>query len=261
MNRFKNPVPTSARRAAARSGDFFFRSGLRLPAINSLNNLMTVLILLPVTGCSFQSAQWESAKALWAMSAPATQPENETFWWDMEHGEESYRLFPVAWGSKTVLTDASRWMIVTQNSRITMIRDFQKNQQILLEESTDAAIVSSEMDGGADSSRRPLGSSYSGVRTEVSIVESPIGKTMESAKTKKSCSPPRFDSQSLRLITKCFLGEQETDLRMAEFDRSGNISGLRLNLLPDKTWEIYRSDDLVDAFEVKRYLERDVDEI
>ena len=50
------------------------------------------------------------------------------------------------------------------------------------------------------------------------------------------------------------------DRSATEFDRSGNISGLKLNLLPDKTWEIYRSDDLVDAFEVKRYLE-DVDEI
>ena len=48
---------------------------------------------------------------------------------------------------------------------------------------------------------------------------------------------------------------------MAEFDQSGNIVGLRLNLLSNKTWVIYRSDDLVDAFEVKRYLDGDVDEI
>ena len=48
---------------------------------------------------------------------------------------------------------------------------------------------------------------------------------------------------------------------MAEFDQSGNISGLRLNLLSKKTWAIYRSDDLVDAFEVKDYLDGDVDDI
>ena len=93
------------------------------------------------------------------------------------------------------------------------------------------------------------------------IVESPIGKTIESAKSKTSCSPSRFDSQSLRLITRCFLGEKETDLQMADFDRSGNILRLRLNLPPNKSWAIYRSDDLVDAFGVKRYLDGDVNEI
>ena len=92
-----------------------------------------------------------------------------------------------------------------------------------MEESTDAAIVSSEMDGYADSSRPSLIQATLALGLRSSIVESPIGKTIESAKSKKSCSPSRFDSQSLRLITKCFLGEQETDLQMAEFDRSGNI--------------------------------------
>ena len=87
---------------------------------------MTVLILMPVAGCSFHSAQWESAKTLWAMRAPATQPGQETYWWDMEHEGQTYRLFPVAWNGKTVLTDAKHWMIVLQNSEITMIRDFRK---------------------------------------------------------------------------------------------------------------------------------------
>ena len=51
---------------------------------------------------------------------------SRAYWWDMEHEGESYRLFPVAWDGKTVLTDARRWMIVLQNSEITIIRDFQK---------------------------------------------------------------------------------------------------------------------------------------
>ena len=51
------------------------------------------------------------------------------------------------------------------------------------------------------------------------------------------------------------------DLRMAEFDQSGNITGFWLNLLSNKIWAIYRTDDLVDALEVKRYLDGDVDEI
>ena len=50
-------------------------------------------------------------------------------------------------------------------------------------------------------------------------------------------------------------------MRVAEFDQSGNILSLRLNLLTNKTWAIYRSDDLVDAFEVKDYLDGDVDDI
>ena len=84
---------------------------------------------------------------------------------------------------------------------------------------------------------------------------------MKTARTTIFCLPPSFDSQLLRLITRCTSGEQETDFRMAEFDQSGNILSLRLNLLSNKTWAIYRSDDLVDAFEVKRYVEGDVDEI
>ena len=60
---------------------------------------------------------------------------------------------------------------------------------------------------------------------------------------------------------KTFFRKQETDMRVAEFDQSGNILSLRLNLLTNKTWAIYRSDDLVDAFEVKDYLDGDVDDI
>ena len=54
------------------------------------------------------------------------------------------------WYGKTVLTDAERWMIVLQNSEITMIRDFQKNQQITFEDSVDPVVGAGEMDGGSD---------------------------------------------------------------------------------------------------------------
>ena len=69
-----------------------------------------------------------------------------------------------------------------------------------------------------------------------------------------------FDSQALRLITRCSSGEQETDLRMAGLINL--VTSRAANLNPsNETWAIYRSDDLVDAFEVKRYLDGDVDEI
>ena len=54
---------------------------------------------------------------------------------------------------------------------------------------------------------------------------------------------------------------QEINMRMAEFDQSGNIARVHLNLLSSGAWAIYRTDDLADAFEVKRYLDGDVDEI
>ena len=121
VNCSDNTMLGNAQRTAAKNGDVFFRTGLHLPGINSLRNMMAVLFLLPVASCSFHSAQWESAKALWAMRASDTQPEQETYWWVMEHEGESYRLFPVAWDGKTVLTDARRWMIVVQQSDILMI--------------------------------------------------------------------------------------------------------------------------------------------
>ena len=257
---FKNPMSISANRAAAEKRDFFY-VGLRQTLISSLKAVMTLLILMSVAGCSFHSAQWESAKALWAMRAPAMQSGQETYWWDMEHEGQTYRLFPVSWNDKTVLTDAKRWMIVLQNSKITIIRDLRKNQQITFEHSVDKAIGTGETVGDSDSSWRYFDSSDSGVWTEVSIVERSNGNPMDIAKTSTFCAPPRFDSQSLRLITRCFLGKQETDMRVAEFDQSGNILSLRLNLLTNKTWAIYRSGDLVDAFEVKDYLDGDVDDI
>lgn len=257
---FKNPIPFCASRAYAKKRNFFC-VGLRPTLIDSFKAVMTLLILMPVAGCSFHSAQWESAKALWAMVAPATQPGHETYWWDMEHEGQTYKLFPVAWNGETVLTDAKRWMIVLKGSEITMIRDFRKNQQITFEHSVDTVIGTGETGGSSDSSWRYLDSSDSGAWTEVSIVERSNGNPMDIAKTSTFCAPPRFDSQSLRLITRCFLGEQETDMRVAEFDQSGNILSLRLSLLTNKTWAIYRSDDLVDAFEVKDYLDGDVDDI
>ena len=259
VNCFKNPVPISASRAAAKKLDLLCRVGLRQPLIDSLKALVRVLILILVAGCSFHSAQWESVKALWAMQTPALQPGNGTYWWDMEHGGEIYRLFPVAWDGKTVLTDGNRWMIVVQNSEITMVRDFQNNRQFTLEDLVDPVVGAGEIGGDADRSKRYADSGYLGAR--IGVVIGPIGKPTESVETKTFCLPSRFDSQSLRLITRCFLGEQETDLRVAEFDQSGNILSLRLNLITNKTWAIYRSDDLVDAFEVKDYLDGDVDDI
>ena len=261
VNCFKNPMLARIRRAAANSGDFLFPVGLLSPVINSLKNMITLLILIPMAGCSFHSAQWESAKALWATRAPATQPGQETYWWDMVHEGQTYRLFPVAWNGKTVLTDAKRWMIVLQNSEVMMIRDFVKSQQLVLEVSADAAVGGGEIGGGVGGSGGCLDSSDSGVWNEVSIVESPIGKPMEIAKTTTLCLPPRLDTQSLRLITRCTLGGLKMEFQMAEFDQSGNIVRLRLNLLSNGVWVIYRSGDLVDAFEIKRYLDGDVDEI
>ena len=261
MNCFKNRYQLGEHRATAKSGDFSFPSGLRSPAMNSLRNVMTLLILMPFAGCSFHSAQWESAKALWTMGATATQSENETYWWEMEHEGESYRLFPVAWDGKTVLTDASRWLIVLQNSEITMIRDFQKNLQITLEDSGDAMSVVGDKIRQPSSDIGHPDFSYSGVWTGVSIVESSIRNSKEMVSEAIFCLPTRFDSQSLRLITRCSSGGQETDLRMAELDQSGNIVRLRLNLFSNKIWSIYRSNDLVDTVEIRRYLDGDVDEI
>ena len=254
-------MPIGGFRAAAINGDLSLCAGLRLHVMNRLKNMVTLLILITVAGCSFHSAQWESAKALWAMRATATQQENETYWWDMEHEEISYRLFPVAWDGKTVLTDASRWMVVLHNGEIMMIRDFKKNQQITFEDSVGAIIEADEMSGNSGSSGHYPNSSYPGASTEVLIIKSSISNPTEVAKITILCLPSRLDSQSMRLITRCTSGEQQTDFRMAEFDQSGNILSLRLNLLSNKTWAIYRSDDLVDAFEIKRYLDGDVDEI
>lgn len=265
MNCFKSPKPIGARRAVARGGDFLICVGLRFAelrfqAINSLKKVIIISILIPVAGCSFHSAQWESAKALWAMRTP-TQPGHETYWWGMEHEGQTYRMFPVAWDGKTVLTDAKRWMIVLQNSEITMIQDLQKNRQIAVKDSVDPVVGAGEMGGNADTSRRHLGSHYPGVWTEVFVVEGPLGKPLEGTRTEKFCLSSRFDTRSLRSITRCIIDEQETDFRMAEFDLSGNIIGLRLNLRSNRIWTIYRTDDLVDAFEVRRYLDGDVDEI
>ena len=150
---------------------------------------MTVLILILVAGCSFHSAQWESAKALWAMRAPATQPGQETYWWDMEHEGQTYRLFPVAWNGKTVLTDAKRWMIVLQNSEITMIRDFQKNQQITFEDSVDPLVGAREMDGDSDSSRRYLDSSYLALGLRSRLLRVPLVSLWKLLKPQIFCAP------------------------------------------------------------------------
>ena len=266
MNCLNNPILVNVRSASASKNELYRRAGLRcaelcLHLINRLTSVMLLLALIPVSGCSFHSAQWESAKALWAMRAPATQPGHQTYWWNMEHEGQTYRLFPIAWNGRTVLTDSRRWMIVLQNSEITMIRDFQKSQQISLEDSVDGVIESGEMGGGSDSSMGYPYTNYPGTKNEVSVVESALGKPMEIAKTSMFCLPSRFDSQSLRSITRCSSGEREIDLRMAAFDQSGNISVLKLSLLSNKTWAIYRSEDLVDAIAVKRYLDGDVDEI
>ena len=48
---------------------------------------------------------------------------------------------------------------------------------------------------------------------------------------------------------------------MAEFDQSGNITMVRVDVPSFKDWAIYRSNDVADALGVKRYLDGDVDEI
>ena len=260
VNCFKNPVPISASLVAAKKSNFF-RVELRQTLTSSLKAVMTLLILMSVAGCSFHSAQWESAKALWAMRAPATQPGQETYWWDMEYEGETYRLFPVAWDGKTVLTDVKRWMIVLQNTEITMIRDFQQNKQITFEDSVDAVVGTEALNGDLDSSGRYFDSRHPGLMTEIAIVQSPLSRPLESTITKTLCLPSRFDSKLLSFVKTCTSAGQEMDLLMAEFDQSGNIMGLVVNLFSKKNWTIYRSEDLVDTFEVKRYLDGDVNEI
>lgn len=231
---------------------------------NGLKAIATALSLLTVAGCSFHSAQWESAKAFWAIRASDRQLEQETYWWYMEHAGESYKLFPVAWDGKTVLTDAKRWMIVVQQSDILMIRDLSRNEQISFEVSVGSTKPIEEGgEIGVDSlspepqvvsiDPRPL--------TRLLIIEGPIDRSAEIVETSILCDPPDFDAKVLRLVTKCFSGLQETSFRMAEYDQSGNISKLQVSIPSAETWSIHRSKDVADALGVKRYLNGDVNEI
>ena len=232
---------------------------------NCLKMIATALSVLTVSGCSFHSAQWESAKALWALTVSDTQPEQVTYWWDMKHKGESYRLFPVVWDDKTVLTDGRRWIIVVQQSDIFMIRDLSLNQQISFE--VPAGATSATEEGGSDIGTDSFGSEPQGVSidprslTRLSIIEGPIGRPAEIVETSMLCYPSDFDSKVLRLVTRCFSGGQETNFRMADYDQSGNILKLQVSVPSADTWAIYRSNDVVDVLAVKRYLDGDVNEI
>ena len=230
-----------------------------------LKMIATALSVLIVSGCSFHSAQWESAKALWALTVSDMQPEQVTYWWDMKHKGEPYRLFPVAWDDKTVLTDGRRWIIVVQQNDILMIRDLSRNQQISFEVSAGATSV---RDGGVSGiGTDSFGSESQGVSidprslTRLSIIEGPIGRPAEIVETSMLCYPSDFDSKVLRLVTRCFSGGQETNFRMADYDQSGNILKLQVSVPSADTWAIYRSNDVVDVLAVKCYLDGDVNEI
>ena len=267
MNFIKNLIPTGGRCAPAKSGDFLVRATLRcsrlaLPGMNTLKNVVTVLVITLVAGCSFHSAQWESAKALWATKASATQQGNETFWWDMKYEGETYRLFPVAWNGKSVLMDARRWIIVLQNNEITMIRDLFKNQQISFVDPNRGRgrAFLPYADFAADTSIQSRGEHSKPIK-EISISIRPIYVDAHDNKMSIFCKSAQFDSQALRLATRCSFGTQEADFRMAEFDRSGNIITVGVNIPSKGIWTIYRSDDLVDLIGVKRYLEVRMDDV
>ena len=179
----------------------------------------------------------------------------------MEHEGQTYRLFPAASNGKTVLTDARRWMIVLQGSEITMIRDFAENQQITFEDSGDAIVGAGETVEDPDSSERYLDSSFLSAVTEVSIVERSNGNPMDIAKNHNILRTAAFDSQSLRLITRCTSGKQERDCAWQSLINLVTSKSFKWTLFSSKAWAIYRSGDLVDAVEVKDYLDGDVDEI
>ena len=225
-------------------------------------NMMVALSLITVVGCSFHSAQWEGVKALWIKNTSGNQPTRETYWWSMTHEGESYRLFPVAWNDRTVLTDGNRWVITLKNSDILMIRDLLESHQVLFEDSV--SLLDSQVceTSGRDSPcpGRQLNSEFSDYLTEVSIVEGPIGKSLEVAKTSILCRPPRYYPQAMRRVTRCAFGAQEETFKAEVFDHFGNVDGLRVSTPSNKTWAIYRSNDLVDASEIKRYLEEHANE-
>ena len=224
--------------------------------MSCLKRIVAAASLLTISGCSFHSAQWETAKLLWIENFSRKPAGSETFWWGVEYEGESFRLFPVAWKDKIVLTDASRWMIVLQNNDISLIRDVLSDQQISFHGAVGVSRGRAREIGSYSShSESQIDSAYHRSLVEVSIVKGPIGGTSVIDKTSMFCHPSIFDSQALRLTTRCIVGTQYADFKMTEFDHSGNILRLLLTIPSEETWAIYRSDEVVDALEVKRFLE------
>ena len=225
--------------------------------LNFPRKIVALFSLLTLAGCSFHSSQWESARALWALRDSKTLSDKETHWWDLTHEGRTYRLFPVTWNDKIVLMDSSRWMVVLRKSDILMVRDSLKNQQVLLVysvKSSEEGLVAMARDNDSGLSVKSYGEN-SEHEMEISIVEGPIGQSTADKKSVVSCYKPKFNEQSLHLVRTCNFGEKETALSVVRFDHSGNITNLELVTLSDSMWSIRRSQDLVGARDVKRYLE------
>ena len=225
--------------------------------MNCAQKVVALFSLSILAGCSFHSSQWESAKALWALRNSETLIDKESYWWDMSYEGETYRLFPVSWNDKIVLTDASRWMVVLRNSDIVMIRDSLEGQQTSFEyqgKVRKEELIAMLPDGGSSLSFKSYGED-SEHALGISIVEGAIGQSQLGKKSTVFCYPPQLNRQSLRSVRACTFGE----LSVASFDHSGNIIGLELSTPSDNRWSIHRSQDPVGARDVKHYLEGVVD--
>ena len=221
--------------------------------------LVTAASLTMIVGCSFHSAQLEGVKALWSMKFSGETSSSEIYWWDMEYKGESHRLFPIVWRNNTVLTDASRWMIVVRNSDILMIRDAVLNTQIEFEYLDDTSV--GELHGlSLDEPRSPssVGGGYAGTPVgAIAIKERVMGQSGEEAVDLLACHPPRFLRDELRLVRACVSGEQTIDLSVTAFDRAGAVRSVAVRNPLDKDWLIRRSDEVVNAFDIRRYVEGD----
>jgi hypothetical protein len=224
--------------------------------MNRVPKIVALLGFLILAGCSFHSAQWESAKALWSLWDSNRLTDKETYWWDMSYEGKTYRLFPVLWKDKIVLTDANRWMVVLRITDILMIRDSLENQQTSFEysaESREEELPAMVSDDGPAPSLAPHEEGF-GHTVAISIVEAPTGQFAISEKTVVSCDSPKFNRQTLGLVRMCSYGEEKTALSMVRFDHSGNINGLDVRTPSGNRWSVRRTQDLVGARDVKRYL-------
>ena len=100
--------------------------------------MLALCSLSILAGCSFHSSQWEGIKAVWDMRSSKARAESEAYWWEIEHGGEFSRLFPIAWKDRIVLTDSRRWMVVLLQNDILLIRDFLLNEQVSFSASVGA---------------------------------------------------------------------------------------------------------------------------
>ena len=223
---------------------------------NWTQKTVAALSLTLLVGCSFHSSQWESAKTLLAMWPSKTRAVGGTYWWDMVIEGQTYRLFPVAWKDKVVLTDVSRWMVVLQNGEIMMVRDSQKQRQILFDHSVKLGEVERDV----------IASGYAGLSLEsgneapegmsiTTISEGPTSKWASAEKTSILCAPPRFNAQTLQLVRACAFGETNFNLGEVGFDHSGDIIKLKVKTLSGEAFVIRRSKDVVDVPAIERRLQ------